>query len=208
MVRGQPDPDLAWWRSESIDGRPLREVLREHDFAAVFKFLKRRGWSRAALAAATGLSETRVRAICQGRQRITSYEVIERVADGLRIDRGLLGVAFDDDAGQLARPSASGVTGRDGPTGATSTGAALDSRDELLCVAGSSPVRVTVSGGEAVEVVCHDEAVGRVEIVAGDVRVQIDASGVDWTPLVPAIVGEPVLPDGTRVYALDQRRAR
>ncbi|MEJ3750047.1 helix-turn-helix domain-containing protein [Actinomycetes bacterium KLBMP 9797] len=95
-MRRQPNLDPTWWRSESIDGRPVQDVLRKHDFAAVFQFLKRRGWSRAALAAATGLSETRVRAIGQGRQRIASYEVIERIADGLHIDRGLLGIAFSD----------------------------------------------------------------------------------------------------------------
>lgn len=72
----------------------MPDILRERDMAAVFRFLSARGWSRAALAAATGLSETRVRGVVQGKQRIASYEVLERIADGLRIDRGLLGVAY------------------------------------------------------------------------------------------------------------------
>jgi tetratricopeptide (TPR) repeat protein/transcriptional regulator with XRE-family HTH domain len=76
----------------------MREVLRDRDFDAVFGFLGSRGWSRNAIAAATGLSETRVRAVLQGKQRITSYEVLERIADGLMIDRGLVGLAY---AGQL-----------------------------------------------------------------------------------------------------------
>ncbi|MEJ3751038.1 hypothetical protein WEI85_48485 [Actinomycetes bacterium KLBMP 9797] len=61
---------------------------------ALFRFLKTRGWSRAALAAATGLTETRVRAVAQGKQQITSYDVLERIASGLKIERGLLGLAY------------------------------------------------------------------------------------------------------------------
>jgi hypothetical protein len=89
-------PDPRWWPSESFDGCPLRLILRERDITSVFRFLKIRGWSRSAIAAATGMSETRVRAICQARQRVTSYDVLARVADGLLIDRGLLGLAYYD----------------------------------------------------------------------------------------------------------------
>jgi len=60
----------------------------------VFRFLRSRGFSRAAIAAATGLSETRVRSVAQGRQQITSYEVLERIAAGLGIPRGSLGLAY------------------------------------------------------------------------------------------------------------------
>ena len=44
----------------------------------------------------TGMSETRVRQISQGRQRVTSYEVLERIADGLSIPRPRLGLAARD----------------------------------------------------------------------------------------------------------------
>ena len=74
----------------------MREILRERDFSAVFGFLVRHGWSRTSITAATGLSETRVRAVLQGKQRITSYEVLERIADGLLIERGLPGLAYGD----------------------------------------------------------------------------------------------------------------
>lgn len=90
----QPRVEPSWWTSEAFDGRPMTDVLRDRDFGSVFAFLGSRGWSRAAISAATGLSETRVRAILQGKQRITSYDVLERIADGLMIDRGLLGLAY------------------------------------------------------------------------------------------------------------------
>ena len=86
--------DPSWWSSGSFEGRLVRDVLGARDAGAVFRFLKTRGWSRAAIAGATGLTETRVRAVSQGKQQITSYEVIERIAEGLQIERGLMGLAF------------------------------------------------------------------------------------------------------------------
>src|SRR2546430_16690294 len=74
----------------------MRVLHRTRNIAAVFGFLSSRGWSRSAIAAATGLSETRVREVRQGKQQITSYEVLERIADGFNIDRGLMGLAYTD----------------------------------------------------------------------------------------------------------------
>jgi transcriptional regulator with XRE-family HTH domain len=88
----------------SFEDRPLRELLAVRDLGAVFRFLKTRGWSRAAIAAATGLTETRVRAVSQGKQQITSYEVLERIAIGLNIERGLLGLAYTDSDHQPEAP--------------------------------------------------------------------------------------------------------
>ena len=89
--------DPTWWRLGTHDGRPILDVLRERDITSLFRFLKTHGWSRSAIAAATGLAETRVREICQGKQQVTSYEVLERIARGLRIDRGSLGLAYSDE---------------------------------------------------------------------------------------------------------------
>lgn len=94
-TRAQLDP--GWWTACSFEDRPLREVLRGRDVGAVFRFLKTRGWSRSGIAAATGMSESRVRQVALGRQRVTSYEVLERVAEGLRIERGLMGLAYSDE---------------------------------------------------------------------------------------------------------------
>lgn len=94
MLPRQVDP--RWWRTGTLDGRPIHESLRERNIRDLFRFLKSRGWSRAAIAASAGLSETRVRAICLGTQQVTSYEVLERIANGFDIDRGLLGLAYTD----------------------------------------------------------------------------------------------------------------
>src|SRR4051812_15595647 len=77
------DPD--WWRGAVIDGRPVREILAARDIGPIFRFLRTQGWSLTALCAATGMSETRIRSVMQDQQRVTSYEVLERIAVGLRI---------------------------------------------------------------------------------------------------------------------------
>lgn len=87
------DIDPRWWDTALFDGRPVSESLAERDVSSVLRFLRTRGFSRSRLAALTGLSETRVRQISQGRQRVTSYEVLERIADGLSIPRPRLGLA-------------------------------------------------------------------------------------------------------------------
>ncbi|MFI7203854.1 helix-turn-helix domain-containing protein [Micromonospora aurantiaca (nom. illeg.)] len=87
--------DPCWWTSGRFEGRPLADLLRQRDIGAVFRFLKSRGWSQAAIAAATGTTENQVRAVIRGRQRVTSYDVLERIAEGLRIRRGLMGLAYE-----------------------------------------------------------------------------------------------------------------
>jgi transcriptional regulator with XRE-family HTH domain len=90
---------IETWATATFRGRPLIEALAERDITTLFAFLSARGWSRASLAAATGLSETRVRSVLQGRQQVTSYLVLERIAEGLGIDRGLMGLAYLDASG-------------------------------------------------------------------------------------------------------------
>jgi transcriptional regulator with XRE-family HTH domain/tetratricopeptide (TPR) repeat protein len=107
--------DPGWWDTASIDGRPLRDVLAGRDMTALFRFLRRRGLSRARIAGLTGLSETRVRQIWQGRQQITSYEVLERLAHGLGIPRGYLGLGYTDAADTAAPVPAQSVDPADDP---------------------------------------------------------------------------------------------
>ncbi|MEU4594941.1 MULTISPECIES: helix-turn-helix domain-containing protein [Micromonospora] len=91
-AHNRADPD--WWINEHFEGRSLAEVLRQRDISSLFRFLKSRGWSQAAVAAATGTTENQVRAVIQGRQRVTSYDVLERIAERLDIPRGLMGLAY------------------------------------------------------------------------------------------------------------------
>jgi len=87
-------PEQHWWQDGTLDSRPIHEILAARDIGAVFRFLGARGWSRAALAAATGLAETRIRQIRAGTQHVESYEVLQRIADGLGVPRGLMGLAY------------------------------------------------------------------------------------------------------------------
>src|SRR4051812_19878796 len=93
--------DPQWWDTAVFEGQPLVEHLAARDVSALLRFLRTRGFSRARLAAMTGLSETRVRQISQGRQRVTSYEVLERIADGLSIPRPRLGLAAGTEAAPM-----------------------------------------------------------------------------------------------------------
>jgi hypothetical protein len=96
MAGSHSDADPTWWASAKFEDRPMQDILASRDIGAVFRFLASRGWSRARIAAATGLTETRVRGVAKGLQVITSYDVLVRVADGLRIDRGRMGLAFTE----------------------------------------------------------------------------------------------------------------
>jgi hypothetical protein len=48
------------------------------------------------------VADNRVRTISKGQQLVTSYDLLVRIADGLAIPRGLLGVASSEDASQQA----------------------------------------------------------------------------------------------------------
>jgi transcriptional regulator with XRE-family HTH domain len=73
----------------------VRDALRNRDFGAVFRAMRQhQGATQAQIAAATGLSQGRVSKLMSDSQmRIAHIEVIERLADGLRIPGALLGLA-------------------------------------------------------------------------------------------------------------------
>jgi transcriptional regulator with XRE-family HTH domain len=111
---GHPEVDVGtkidprWWDQGFLDGQPVRDILAERDIGRLFRFLNRRGFSRAAIAALTGVSETRVRQIWSSRQQVSSYDVLERIAGGLHIPRGYLGLAYAGDDHQSASDDAEG----------------------------------------------------------------------------------------------------
>jgi transcriptional regulator with XRE-family HTH domain len=77
-----------------LDREDVRRALAEHDFAAVFKLLKKHGGlSQNRIAAACMLTPGKVSNVIKGETQITSFEVICRIADGLRIPGALLGLA-------------------------------------------------------------------------------------------------------------------
>ncbi|MQY13069.1 hypothetical protein SRB5_32090 [Streptomyces sp. RB5] len=84
-------PDWAWERAE------LRQALRRRDIRTVFRRIQQyAGASQARIAAATGMTQSRVNEIINGRREVSRLDVYERIADGLRMPddaRHLLGLA-------------------------------------------------------------------------------------------------------------------
>lgn len=81
--------DPSWW------SRPdLQDALADRDIAAVFTFLRGRGFSQTRIAALTGQNQSEVSAILAHGRQVTAYDVLARIADGLRIPRGLMGLAY------------------------------------------------------------------------------------------------------------------
>ncbi|WP_409074183.1 helix-turn-helix domain-containing protein [Micromonospora chalcea] len=169
------DVDAPWWESASFEGRPISAFLAERDISALLRFLRARGFSRARLAGMTGLSETRVRQIAQGRQKVTSYDVLDRIAEGFGIPRRYLGLA------DKAQPAAvvTGAAWRDPP--AATDPLIRESWDDLLDVLA---VRSNALG-------CADlrrPAEGQVRLIAsiretasGPERRRLSATEARWT---------------------------
>jgi len=82
------DP-MLWRRAD------MRAALAARDIAAVFKLLQRVGVSQRRIAALTGQSQSEISEILSGRH-VVSYDVLARIADGLGVPRGHLGLAYDD----------------------------------------------------------------------------------------------------------------
>lgn len=71
----------------------MRAALAEHDFATAFGLLKRHGISQNRIAAACQLTPGKVSMIISGKHHVLSYDVLARIADGLRIPGDHLGLA-------------------------------------------------------------------------------------------------------------------
>jgi transcriptional regulator with XRE-family HTH domain len=91
--REQIDP-AVWKRAD------MRAALAARDISAVFRLLQRMGVSQRHIAALTGQSQSEISEILAGRQ-VVSYDVLARIADGLGVPRGCLGLAYDDETAAL-----------------------------------------------------------------------------------------------------------
>jgi len=80
------DPSL-WQRAD------MRVALAARDIAGVFRLLQMAGVSQRRIAALTGQSQSEISEILAGRQ-VVSYDVLARIADGLGVARGTLGLAI------------------------------------------------------------------------------------------------------------------
>ncbi len=74
--------------------REMRGALARRNISEIYKLLRRNGVSQRQIAASTGQSQSEVSEILKGRQ-VMAYDVLARIADGLGIPRGYMGLAYD-----------------------------------------------------------------------------------------------------------------
>ncbi|MGW3929460.1 hypothetical protein ACWECC_15315 [Streptomyces microflavus] len=89
------------------------DACKSRDFTALFSIARRAGIYPSQIARACRMTPSRVGEIISGRRAIEKMELIERVADGLRIPGRLLGLADRPWEAESQRPSRSG--GRNDP---------------------------------------------------------------------------------------------
>ncbi|MPY79053.1 MAG: tetratricopeptide repeat protein [Actinophytocola sp.] len=81
--------------AETWEDDEMREALATRRVSSVYRLLRRHGISQRQIAAMTGQSQSEVSEILKGRQ-VMAYDVLARIADGLRIPRGYMGLAYDE----------------------------------------------------------------------------------------------------------------
>ncbi len=72
----------------------LRRALARRDVPAVYRLLTAVGVTQRRLAELTGQAQSEVSEVLHGRQ-VQSYDVLARIADGLGVPRGWMGLAYD-----------------------------------------------------------------------------------------------------------------
>ncbi|GAB3890137.1 hypothetical protein GCM10029964_061160 [Kibdelosporangium lantanae] len=84
----------------------MRAALARHDISEVYQLLAASGVSQRRIAALTGQNQSEISDINQGRQ-VQAYDLLARIADGLGIPRGYMGLAYTDiTTRRLATPRA------------------------------------------------------------------------------------------------------
>jgi transcriptional regulator with XRE-family HTH domain len=72
----------------------MKRALADRDISSVYRLLRRVGISQRYIAALTGQSQSEISEILKGRQ-VMAYDVLVRIAGGLGIPRGYMGLAYD-----------------------------------------------------------------------------------------------------------------
>ena len=80
---------------EAWEDQEMRNALAAREVSSIYKQLRRRGVSQRQIAAMTGQSQSEVSEILKGRQ-VMAYDVLVRIADGLGVPRGYMGLAYDE----------------------------------------------------------------------------------------------------------------
>ncbi len=82
--------------ADLLSGATARRALAHRDITTVFRILRDAGVSQTRLAHATGQQQSEISEIISGRQ-VQSVALLERIADGLGVCRGWMGLAYDPD---------------------------------------------------------------------------------------------------------------
>ncbi|MGH3980008.1 MAG: hypothetical protein ACRDRZ_13585 [Pseudonocardiaceae bacterium] len=82
--------------ADLLTGATARRALAQRNITTVFRILRDAGVSQASIALATGQQQSEVSVIISGRQ-VQSVAVLERIADGLGVPRGWMGLAYSPD---------------------------------------------------------------------------------------------------------------
>src|SRR3954452_10254590 len=80
---------------EEWEKQEMRSALAAREVSTVYRLLRRTGVSQRQIAAMTGQSQSEVSEILKGRQ-VMAYDVLARIADGLGVPRGYMGLAYDE----------------------------------------------------------------------------------------------------------------
>ena len=101
----QPDPRALndrWverrklWIDPKVWMHPdMRPALARRDITMVYRILQRYGISQRRIAALTDQSQSEVSEIVSGKRHVVSYDVLVRIADGLDVPPGWMGLAQD-----------------------------------------------------------------------------------------------------------------
>jgi transcriptional regulator with XRE-family HTH domain len=85
---------------EVLSTPTARVALANHDLATVYSLLNVAGYSQRRLAGLVGQRQSEVAKVIAGHQ-VRTYDVLTRIADGLGVPRGWMGLAFDDETARL-----------------------------------------------------------------------------------------------------------
>ena len=107
LYRLPPDQPIPIWVWHAD---PMLTALAERDICTVFRILRDLGLSQRRIAARTGQQQSEISEIFAGR-RVVAYDLLARIADGLGVPRGLLGLAHQPPGTPAEPPPVSPVNG-------------------------------------------------------------------------------------------------
>ncbi|SBW17041.1 hypothetical protein FDG2_0039 [Candidatus Protofrankia californiensis] len=143
-------PAGLWDRPE------MSHALDQRDMAACLKiFQKWTGATQGQIATACGMPQSHISEIINGKRRVTSLELFERLASGLDIPRRRLGLADQQPATTTTAPPETGQ--RTGPATVASRAAAFLTVPVVLAAGMTAETMVTASGRQSVQLL---EALG------------------------------------------------